>query len=145
MKFTYSDKTVIVTSTSRYSQESFDIQIDDIIAIAILNRMIGDDDSDFIIIVTNTFEQFYIHLVQKIKGFEDLKIFLKNDFSIDCREIDNIAYDSNSVLFPKTLKGATLYQKNIKNWIKIGLDIKHPASGVFHENILKYFSKFRTD
>ncbi|WP_405376640.1 hypothetical protein [Nonlabens sp. Asnod3-A02] len=145
MKFTYSDKTVIVTSTSRYSQESFDIQIDDIIAIAILNRMVGDDDSDYIIILTNTFEQFYIHLIQEMKRFEDLKVFLKNGFSIDCQDIDNIAYDSNSILFPKNLKDAPLYQKNIKSWIKRGLDINHPASGVLHENILGYFSKFRTD
>lgn len=91
--------------------------------------------------MTHTFEQFYIQLVQEIKGFEDLKLFLKNEFSIDWQEIDNIAYNSNSVLFPKTLKGATLYKKNIKNGIKRGLDIKHPASGVFHENILNNFSK----
>ena len=106
-----------------------------------LNRMLGDDDTDYIIILTNTFEQFYIHLIQEMKGFEDLKVFLKNEFSIDWQDIDNIAYDSNSILFPKNLKGAPFYQKNIKNWIKKGLDIKHPASGVLHENLLKYFSK----
>ena len=141
MEFIYSEKTVAVTSNSRYNQENFDLQINDIIAIAMLNRMLGDDDTDYIIILTNTFEQFYIHLIQEMKGFEDLKVFLKNEFSIDWQDIDNIAYDSNSILFPKNLKGTPLYQKNIKSWIKRGLDIDHPASGVLHENILKYFLK----
>jgi hypothetical protein len=72
-----------------------------IIVIGIINKMVGDDDSDFIVFINKTLNKYFLNLTYEIKGWDQVVLHLKNIFNIS---FENTIVDAAITIYPLSLK-----------------------------------------
>lgn len=116
-----------------HKDKSWNLPIENIRVIGVVNRMDGDDDSDFLVFADGQANRFIVKYSQPIEGWDTFESALLNLFSIN---LPSALYDSDVVLHPKNISGRRLYRFSPGSSLKNIFAITHVADGAFSEEVI---------
>lgn len=119
---------------------SWTLAFEDIRVIGLINRMDGDDDSDFILFLDHRLHKYFLCLTRPAEGLGEMNALLKERFNVDTTVL---IQDRAIIVYPPELANRPLYKKSLKKAIKTTLGMTHVADGeladavVYHINTLR--------
>jgi len=137
---TISDNKIWFESIDNSSDQdvSWKLDIDAICVIGFINRMNGDDDSDFLVFIDKKLKKYFLNLSKPLDGWRLVEQYLTKYFSI---RFNHQVYDSELVLFPQEFNSEKLYQTSFSKSFKTLFSITHVADGELSEKIKNYILK----
>ena len=121
-----------------HKDKSWTLDISCIKVIGFINRMDGDDDSDFIVLVDKNLKKYFITITKRIKGFEILTKHLTKIFKIEINKSDTGIIDDEKIVFPKCLSRVSLYKKSLRKKIRLLVSVDHVADGELSQEVINH-------
>lgn len=117
---------------------SWTLDVSEICVIGFINRMNGDDDSDFVVFIDRTLKKYFINIARPIEAWSLAVEKIEKKFNINFK---HQIYDSAIVLYPKALSFRQLYRKSFIKSLKTTLAVNHVAEGDLDNEIVNYIQK----
>ena len=112
--------------------KSWTLNFADITVIGMINKMDGDDDSDFILFLDKTLNKYFLSLTKGIAGGDIALGEISKHFKI---ELNTIVVDNATVLYPKEIAQRPLYKKSLLTSTKTFLAMAHVADGELSDEV----------
>jgi hypothetical protein len=131
-------------STISSDDYSWELDIHDILIVGILDGLVGDTDTRYVIFIDSNGRINPINLCLSSYATDALILnLLKDKFNIEGLPEDN--FDDSTVLYPKELQGNFLYKFNFISMIKTAFLIHHPALGVLSDPCQRFIQKHKNE
>lgn len=117
---------------------SWVLDLDEICVIGFINRMNGDDDSDFVVFIDQTLNKYFINIARPVDEWSLASEQIEQKFDVSFK---HQIYDSEIVLYPKVLSFSQLYRKSFIKSLKTVLAVTHVADGELDEEVKNYIQK----
>lgn len=131
------NKTIYFDMSSEFPNrdKSWELYLNDISVIGKINKMDGDEDSDFLLLIDKKLEKYFLSLNFRIDGLEIALAELARHFQID---FNKIVIDNAVVLYPKEIENKGLYKNSFVNTLKTVLVATHVADGNITDAVKNY-------
>ena len=120
-----------------HKDQSWVLDLEEIISIAGINCMDGDDDSYFLGFIDIDLNKYFLNITYQIDGFEKLKSLINTKFKIELTEWRYDFYDGVKIIYPRYLTGKRLYKRSFWKSLRKAMLIDHVADGELNDNIFK--------
>ena len=112
--------------------KSWTLDFEAITVIGMINKMDGDDDSDFILFLDKTLNKYFLSLTKGITGSDITLSEISKHFKID---LNTKVVDNAVVLYPKEIAQRPLYKKSLLTSTKTFLAMTHVADGDLSDEV----------
>jgi len=102
------------------------LSVEQVQQIGFVNKMDGDDDSDFLVFITKDLKKRHLSL-NRLENYAKTVELIEQLFSVNIHGI-NIK-DQGIYIYPKSEFGKPLYKKSLIKWLRINLGFDHVADG----------------